>query len=592
VDIAPARGTETRTLLLIVWLATVATYLFTGLRGGDLLSTDDAMRLVEIRDLLAGQSWFDLTQYRLNPPDGVVMHWSRLIDLLLAALIRAGALVLPQAASEHVATIVWPAALLLVLLAGIAQLARELAGDAAARLALIFSALLAPVLQHFRPGAIDHHNVQLALLVWSLALAARPQPRDAALGGALCALSLAVGQELAPAIAMLAAMMAVRWMVQGESARPATAAFACAFAGGTLVLFAATVAPARYAAASCDTLSVVQMVAAGIGGVGLAALTSMRGLHSTGRRLAGIITLGLLLGATVAIAFPACLSDPVAQLDPRITELWLAKVSETRSILALLRDMPQEVLPYYGLPAAGLVFGVVRCLRESDQQRWSWMAVVAVLAVLTIVAIWQVRGAAAANAVAAALIPAALMRVFQGPNDRTIFLGLGRAVLIAAFFLNPLALLAAGAVTARALAIASDTPRRAVIADGPGTCRRTADYTPLARLPRGLVLAFIDAGPFLLMETPHAVLAAPYHRNTAGNGAMLDVFLAAPNEAAARMQALGVDYVAFCAGAPDRYNYAASAPDGLVAVLSRGEVPDFLVPIALAGKGLTVYRRR
>jgi hypothetical protein len=58
------------------------------------------------------------------------------------------------------------------------------------------------------------------------------------------------------------------------------------------------------------------------------------------------------------------------------------------------------------------------------------------------------------------------------------------------------------------------------------------------------------------------------------------------------MQALGVDYVAFCAGAPDRYNYAASAPDGLVAVLSRGEVPDFLVPIALAGTDLTVYRRR
>jgi hypothetical protein len=56
--------------------------------------------------------------------------------------------------------------LLFVFLAGVARLARELAGDAAARLALLFAVLTAPVLQHFRPGAIDHHNAQLVLLVW------------------------------------------------------------------------------------------------------------------------------------------------------------------------------------------------------------------------------------------------------------------------------------------------------------------------------------------------------------------------------------------------------------------------------------------
>jgi hypothetical protein len=36
----------------------------------DAMATDDAMRLVEVRDLLAGQSWFDLTQHRLDPPQG------------------------------------------------------------------------------------------------------------------------------------------------------------------------------------------------------------------------------------------------------------------------------------------------------------------------------------------------------------------------------------------------------------------------------------------------------------------------------------------------------------------------------------------
>src|ERR1700704_6098916 len=115
------------------------------------------------------------------------MHGSRLIDLPLAALVRAGEVVAPTALAERIAVAVWPAGLLLLYPAGVARLGRELAGDAAARLALIFAAMMAPVLQHFRPGAIDHHNAQLVLLVWSLALTARAaaRPRDSAIAGAL-----------------------------------------------------------------------------------------------------------------------------------------------------------------------------------------------------------------------------------------------------------------------------------------------------------------------------------------------------------------------------------------------------------------------
>ena len=53
---------------------------------------------------------------------------------------------------------------------------------------------------------------------------------------------------------------------------------------------------------------------------------------------------------------------------------------------------------------------------------------------------------------------------------------------------------------ARAVESATGAQRPTVIANGPGTCRRAADYAPLARLPRGLVLGFIDAGPFVLLE--------------------------------------------------------------------------------------------
>ena len=177
------------------------------------------MRLVQVRDLIAGQGWFDVTQYRLNPPDGVALHWSRLIDLPIAILIRAAELVLPAATAERLVLTIWPAGLLLALLFGVVRIARELADDTAARLALIFAAMTAPVLQHFRPGAIDHHSVQLVLtdLVGRVADARRPA--DAALAGVLCALSLAIGQETAPAIAGIAGFVAVRWIVRGEPSR-------------------------------------------------------------------------------------------------------------------------------------------------------------------------------------------------------------------------------------------------------------------------------------------------------------------------------------------------------------------------------------
>jgi hypothetical protein len=126
-DLAPRERTETRAILLVVWAATVIASMVGRGLGQD-LSTDDAMRLVEVRDFLAGQGWFDLTQYRLSPPDGVATHWSRLIDVPLAALIRAGEILAPSALAERVAVIIWPAGLLLLYLAGVARLAHVLAG--------------------------------------------------------------------------------------------------------------------------------------------------------------------------------------------------------------------------------------------------------------------------------------------------------------------------------------------------------------------------------------------------------------------------------------------------------------------------------
>ncbi len=74
--------------------------------------TDDALRMVQVRDLLAGQGWFDLTIYRLNPPDGLFNHWSRIVDVPLLLLLKAFGLFLAPDLAERAARLVFPALML------------------------------------------------------------------------------------------------------------------------------------------------------------------------------------------------------------------------------------------------------------------------------------------------------------------------------------------------------------------------------------------------------------------------------------------------------------------------------------------------
>jgi hypothetical protein len=584
--------TETRILLLLIWAVAALTLDVTFGTGS--LSTDDAMRLVEVRDFLAGQSWFDLTQYRLNPPTGVVTHWSRLIDLPLAVLIKAGAAVLPVALAERIAVAIWPTALLLAYFAGIVRLARDLAGETAARIALIFAALMAPVLQHFRAGAIHHHNVQIVLVIWLLALFARTpvRPRDAAAAGFLCALSVAIGQEMAPAVAVLAIVIALHWVKAGELVARTTVAYACALAAGAIVLGVATMAPAGYLTVHCDAISIAQIGALSLGGFGLAALAAMPQLNSIGRRLAAASCLAALLACAIGLGAPQCLADPYAQLDPRLSSMWLSSVSEARDLSSMMRDLPNEIPAYFGIPLAAVMLGISRCVAERGQRRWNWIACAAVQSAFLLVSLWQIRGASGANALGAALVPAALLQMLPARAGRASYFGMHRAALIAMLLLNPVALLALGNGVARAVGADAVTKQRIISAGATGTCQRARDYAPLARLPRGRVLAVIDSGPFILMQSDDAVLAAPYHRNQAGNLAMLDMFLSALDDAKRLMTAHDIAYVVFCRGAPESYHYAADAPAGLAAALSRGNVPSFLERISLDDTGLIIYRVR
>src|SRR3954470_13506868 len=78
-----------RWLLLLFWLIFAALFIYArwnSIQWFALGDTDDNMRMMQVRALLSGQDWYDLRQYRLDPPGGADIHWSRLVDLPIAAI--------------------------------------------------------------------------------------------------------------------------------------------------------------------------------------------------------------------------------------------------------------------------------------------------------------------------------------------------------------------------------------------------------------------------------------------------------------------------------------------------------------------------
>ena len=74
------------TLALLAMLVALAVNAATGFHelsnaGGD---NDSLLRLVEVRDMLAGQGWFDLHQYRMGLEGGFIMAIARAILFAVA----------------------------------------------------------------------------------------------------------------------------------------------------------------------------------------------------------------------------------------------------------------------------------------------------------------------------------------------------------------------------------------------------------------------------------------------------------------------------------------------------------------------------
>lgn len=581
--------------IAVAWIAVVLALAAPAFRTGvfDAMSTDDAMRLVEVRDLIGGQNWFDLTQHRLDPP-GAPMHWSRIIDTPIAAMILMLRPLLGTHIAEVAASVLWPALLFgaaLVLAVALARRLSDAPHQGAAQLAaVLLAALSIPALIHFRAGAIDHHNAQIVLLLGLVLSLSHIEQNIAAgwLAGLAATLSLAIGLEMLPAIAAACAVIFVVSLWRGGMFTTRAGLFGAALTVFSLLLAALLVPRNQWGAEICDALGAPVLVLIAGGGVCLMMIALIDRLYSSrGARLAaGAVTGIIVLGAFFKL-FPGCIASPYAHVPPLVTSFWLDRVTETMPVAVVAELMPQKLAGYYGFPLLTLGFSIAAMIHASPLARLRWILATVTLAALFVTSLWELRGAAAANIVAAPLFAGCIARLWPSREQRT-------KLLLVALIASPAALAGLG-VTLQPLlgaAIPQTAPRQTMILSS-AACQTISGAAPLAALPQGRVIAPIDLGPAILAATSHSVFAAPYHRNNDGNLAMLQAMMASPQNARRMLHDHQVDYVVVCPGSVDQADFVRRAPDGLAARLGHGETMDFLEPLDIdPAHQLSVWRVR
>jgi hypothetical protein len=562
------------TLALILSLAKFWPTIVAVWTTGAFDNTDDAMRLVEIRDWLAGQAWFDLHQYRLDPPGGLLMHWTRVLDAPLAALIKIFSIFCTTEQAERLARLVFPSVLLFGFYAAAIDIARRYIGPSAALPAAAIAIMTGSVFGQFEAGRIHHHGPQILLAVLilraTLDAVSTVSRRQAALAAALSALSLAINIENIAYILVEIGVFSLVFVARGEPFRATLASFAASLVVASVAMFAATIGPQLYVVGACDAFSTAHLTAIVLGAASLLlTCASARRLPAWPQRLGACALGGALVIAAIAVFYPACLHDPQAGVDPLLRQYWLNHVEEARPLLSLIVSKPRDFFFFALAPLFGLAATVVAIWRTRGEARLYWTIIGAFAAIGLVTSLWEIRAIASASACALfGGVWASTLAIDRANRSANLFVKLATLPILLSFCSTFW-----GALTILVEKPAEKEPDSIA-------CRSPAAIRVLNTLPKSLLLAPIDLGSDILADTDHSVLAAPYHRNNHGNGILVRAMVAPPDDARKIVAGSGATYFVYCPDMPELYSYASGNPDSLAAHLLRDDVPSWLGPVA------------
>ncbi|MWV26491.1 hypothetical protein [Aurantiacibacter rhizosphaerae] len=562
--------------VLAVWLAYGLIRLaIQPMLGWEPVGPDDWTRLLQVRNWLDGQGFWDVTQYRMNPPEGFSMHWSRLVDMPLALL----ALMFGETAAMALVPLVWLLPALLALRAIMLRLQFT-------PLAMAFGLVILPLFPllpgNFAPMRIDHHAPQAVLALVCAALLIRTSRWSAVVCGICAAAWVVISLEGLPLVAVLAGLYGLRYWLNRQSLLPW---FLGSLAIASAALSLTTRGPVE--ALYCDILLPGHMITFAAAAVISAIIPFLPWQDRAPVRLAALAGMGAVCLIMAASLLGPCATNPMAELEPVLQTYWHGYIAEG---LPIWRQ-PVSVALMLLWTVAIIAFGWWRARGSGLFRPQGAEPAVSTLYALFALAAGGYSLLVMREGVVAQLLAipfAALLLAEFLPRARAITAPLPRilATLAAVGLTTPLFASAFAKPLDQKFPVATMAPDVIALRQ-PGECR----YDSLADLPAGLVLAPLDAGPEILGKSNHTIVAASYHRNQRPMADVLSALIGPVENARATIALYDAEYVVICGAAPDVALYRTANADNFANALVSGKVPRWLERLDAASEGpLQVYR--
>jgi len=565
--------------------------------SGRLFDTDSYMRLVRVAHLWQSGGWFDAAIPRIGPPNGLALHWTRPLDVLLLA----GAGLASPFLGFETALFWWGAivspVLMVVALSAIVWAAAPLVAPSGRALVAFFFVAQPGNLASFMIGRPDHHGLLMLVFILSLGFAlrvlAKPERKaDAIAAGLIGALAMWISIESLVAVAALVAAFALCWTLGERLMARALVVYSAALCGGLALALVAERGPLGLLDVEIDKISILHLVIVALSGASWWALSAIEkrfGQQAGALRrasLAGVaVTLSLLVLWSL---FPEFLANPMGTGGDLYLRKHFAKIAEIQPIIdvAALQSnhwasCVEGAVFWLGIALPAVPWLIYRLRHGDGVARGQFLLIAIAVVAYVPLTLYQMRWASYAETVLvlpyadlAAAICARLATRFSEP-----ILSVIRPLLVVAMctwvFVPSVVAGAPQYHREQAVKLRKSCPVKDISAvlDNP---------SGLGHDPK-VVLALIDFGPELLYRTRHSVLSIPNHRPQSGFAASYRIMTATDFAVSRRLLAENqVDLVAICSGSAESWFYDdGQSGDTLYQALSEGEPPAFLTPVPL-----------